>query len=164
MPLSDFAVVRDHSSKRHLTPLIALLIGLLLLTVCGRRAPVVEAEMTPVAGGMVTPNEAAADDAADDNAAEGVTEAVSAPEAANGLLIGQRVMVKLPDGVTLHADAAGDSLILQRYAVGEALEVLEPSGDYADYPISIDGQEWVRVRAGDGLVGWLPVDAVNSEE
>ena len=76
---------------------------------------------------------------------------MSAPEAVNVFLIGQRVVVKLPDGVTLHADAADDSLILQRYAVGEALEVVEPSGDYADYPISIDGQEWVRVRAGDRL-------------
>ena len=155
MPLSDLAVVRDHFSKRPLAPLVALLIGLLLLTACGRRAPAVEVEMTPVAGGMVTPNEAAADDA--------VAE-VSAPEAANVLLVGQRVVVKLPDGVTLRADAADDSLILQRYAIGEALEVLEPSGDYADYPISIGGQEWVRVRAGDGLVGWLPIDAVNSEE
>ena len=71
MPLSDIAVVRDHLSKRRLALLVALLIGLLLLTACGRQAPAVEVEMTPVAGGMVTPNEAAADDAS----AEDVTEA-----------------------------------------------------------------------------------------
>ncbi len=160
MPLSDIAVVRHHLSKRHMAPLVALLIGLLLLTACGRHAPAVEVEMTPVAGGMVTPNEAAADDAATVD----VAEAAGVPEVASVLFVGQRVTVTLPDGVTLRADAADDALILQRYAVGEALEVVEPSGDYEDYPITIGGQEWVRVRAGDGLVGWLPIDAVNSEE
>jgi hypothetical protein len=41
--------------------------------------------------------------------------------------------------------------------------VLAPSGDYADYPVVVDGVGWVRVRAADGLVGWVQSELVEEQ-
>jgi len=40
------------------------------------------------------------------------------------------------------------------------LEVLDPDGDVDSYPVVIDGQSWLRVRAADGLVGWVKAQQV----
>lgn len=60
----------------------------------------------------------------------------------------------------MHMDAGADTPVMEVYAAGALLTVLEPSGEYPMYPVAADGRKWVRVRAGDGLVGWVPLDAV----
>jgi hypothetical protein len=65
--------------------------------------------------------------------------------------------------VEVHADASQGALILDSVGNGAVLEVLDPSGDYAGYPVEVDGHGWVRVRAEDGLVGWVMTDQVEAQ-
>lgn len=58
--------------------------------------------------------------------------------------------------VMIFAEPNRDGQVLDSYAAGMELVVLEPGGDFAAYPVVIDGTGWVRVRAGDGLAGWTP--------
>jgi hypothetical protein len=65
--------------------------------------------------------------------------------------------------VEICADATTGSMVLDSYGPGVALEVVDPSGDYGDYPVEADGHGWVRVRATDGLVGWVMTDQVEAQ-
>jgi hypothetical protein len=57
--------------------------------------------------------------------------------------------------VTLYADAVEASPRFGVYDAGTVLTVVEAGGDYAAYPVEVDGARWYRVRAPDGLVGWV---------
>jgi len=61
--------------------------------------------------------------------------------------------------LALHLEAGTDSPVMEVYAAGAQFVVLEPAGDVPSYPALVNGRKWVRVRAGDGLVGWIPLDA-----
>lgn len=124
---------------------IALLI-VVFLAACGgdddsAATPTVEA--TPAAGGMVMPTTAADAQAA-----------TPAPTVAPVWLIGD-VVQALPDQqVRLYTDATTSAVVMGVYAPGTQFTVLDPSGDYALYPVENAGQLWYRLRAADGLVGW----------
>jgi hypothetical protein len=62
--------------------------------------------------------------------------------------------------LTLYADATLDATVLDAIAPSTTLTVLEPSGDFTAYPVLRDGHNWVRVRAVDGLAGWIVADSV----
>ena len=62
--------------------------------------------------------------------------------------------------LTLYAGVATDAPVLDSYGAGVALTVIEPTGDYSGYPVVADGHGWVRVRAADGLVGWVMTDTL----
>ncbi len=64
-------------------------------------------------------------------------------------------MATTTDALRLYADAARSSLVLNVIAQGEGVTITEASGNYATYPVEVDGIAWVRVRAGDGLAGWV---------
>lgn len=49
---------------------------------------------------------------------------------------------------------------LAEYAAGDLLTVVEPPGDIATYPVELNGVLWYRVRAADGLVGWVMADGI----
>ena len=57
--------------------------------------------------------------------------------------------------IAVVGDAAGSAPVLEVYAAGSSFTVLEPGLDKGAYPILADGASWVRVRAGDGLAGWV---------
>jgi hypothetical protein len=106
-------------------------------------------EATPAAGGMVMPT------AASDTAVEAPTPAQVATEL---LLIGDRVQVIVDEGLRLYSDAKEDAMVMSVYEPGAILTVLDPSGDYAIYPVDHAGRTWYRLRAPDGLVGWGAAD------
>jgi hypothetical protein len=70
------------------------------------------------------------------------------------------VLMNRADRIQLYADADIEASPLDSYARGGTFVVVEPTGDFDDYPIVVDEVQWVRVRAGDGLVGWTPMDAL----
>lgn len=143
--------------RNHLLPLFfAAALLLLLTTGCGRRAA--DLEMTPVAGGMAAPAE---DIAAVGEATSAPSDSQPAPAATPVVLApGVAIVLIAPSDTPLRADAAADALVFQSYAPGERMVIVEPSGEYAGYPVVNGGQEWYRVRAADGLVGWLPADVI----
>lgn len=57
--------------------------------------------------------------------------------------------------VPIYADADAASTVLEVYSPGAAFTVIEPAGTYAAYPVSAAGAEWLRVRASDGMAGWV---------
>jgi len=65
--------------------------------------------------------------------------------------------------LTLYANVTTDAPVLDSYGVGVALTVIEPSGDYTGYPVVAGGHGWVRVRAADGLVGWVTTDTLEAQ-
>lgn len=86
-----------------------------------------------------------------------VTEVQPATTAEAAPVFDPGVVVQNATGdVLIFAEPNQDGQVLDSYAAGMELIVLEPGGDFAAYPVVIDGMGWVRVRAGDGLVGWTP--------
>ena len=60
--------------------------------------------------------------------------------------------------VPVYADATLDATVLDSYRAGVEFQVLPPGGDYSSYPVEVDGHGWARIRAADGLVGWVMTD------
>ncbi len=60
----------------------------------------------------------------------------------------------------LYAVADPEALTLAEYAVGDRFTVLGPPGDITVYPVELSGVRWYRVRAQDGLVGWVMADGI----
>ena len=78
---------------------------------------------------------------------------------------GQTATALDPLGRTLEmrADASLSSPLLMVMKAYAPLTVIEPTGDYARYPVSNDGIDWVRVRCQeDGLVGWVNADLLTA--
>ncbi len=138
-----------------------------------------EIEITPIVGGATaptaTPAAALTASAATTNSSEGNAEnvenvenvdeavvdspdAVSEPtaEPPDLLQVGQRVTLLPGQSLTLYADASTTATPLVTYnAAPLDLVVIEPSGDYAGYPVENEGQQWYRLRDENGLVGWV---------
>ncbi|MBX3013536.1 MAG: SH3 domain-containing protein [Caldilineaceae bacterium] len=131
---------------------VSLLIVVLVVACGGSDEPETPptSEATPAAGGMVMPTAAAVETVTQP------TEPAPAVPALAALLIGDTVTTG--QEVRLRTDAAANAAIMHVYGVGEQFTILDPSGDYAIYPVEKDGQLWYRLRAADGLVGWSIAD------
>lgn len=133
---------------------IPFLIFMLLVVACGgdnqEAAPPTPAT-TPAAGGMVMPTAASTPAAA----------ATPAPVGTDPWLSGDRVQVLADEGLRLYSDASDDAFVMSVYTQGAYLTVLDPSGDYAMYPVDYAGRLWYRLRAPDGLVGWGAADQLS---
>lgn len=81
-------------------------------------------------------------------------EPTAAPRLAPGATVSALATLRV------YADADPAAPVLAEYAAGAAFTVLEPGGDYAAYPVVVAGIPWYRVRAEDGLAGWVMGDRV----
>jgi len=171
---------------RHSLLLVLMLIVALSITACGRRPQPPEVAATPASGSIEVPaedeatsSEAITDtatveesDTGDAGASDADSEAGSdaadadapAEEVAAPMAAGLQVVIVDPAGTRVRADAGENAPVLHLFAAGEVMETLKPSGDYDAYPVTVDGLDWVRVRAADGLVGWVAVDAIEAAE
>ncbi len=109
-------------------------------------------EATAAVTGMVMPTPAQSE--APTTAAVPTAE----PAAVEALFIGDTVQSLPEQEVRLYNDATATAPVLSVYVPGAQFTVLDPSGDYAIYPVERDGRVWYRLRAPDGLVGWGAVD------
>jgi hypothetical protein len=163
-----------------------LLVAALLLASCGDDGktptpmPAATVDVTVESGGMALNTSVAATDAPAQAPAGMATEmpaelaaqmpASPTPEAEKSVLaspVAQEVLV--PDtpvvayGVLrLYADVDPNGQRLAQYEAGAEFIVVEP-GDYETYPVDMNGVRWYRVRAQDGLVGWVMADAVGEK-
>jgi len=69
--------------------------------------------------------------------------------------VGQVIVIELRIGPS---DSAS---IMETYGGGALFDVLEPLGSGDQYPVIASDTAWIRVRAQDGLVGWIDIMDVN---
>ncbi len=63
-----------------------------------------------------------------------------------------------PEGIRLRAGPGLDNATLEIFNDGTIFEILPKPGNVSEYPVEADGYTWWRVRAKDGLVGWVASD------
>jgi hypothetical protein len=140
---------------------VVVLAIIVLLVACGGNDEPVEpptVEATPAAGGMVMPTLVVAETGVVTESVVVDPQAAAPPSVA--LLIGDAVAAQADQGLRLYNDATATAMVMNVYATGEQLTVLDPSGDYASYPVENGGRLWYRLRAPDGLVGWGAADQI----
>lgn len=62
--------------------------------------------------------------------------------------------------VRLYAAAEPETITLAEYEAGDRFTIMGPPGDLLVYPVELSGVRWYRVRAFDGLVGWVMADGI----
>ena len=163
---------------------MGLLLAALLLGGCGgdNETPTATPTVPPVAvavesGGMalkpVTEPSAAGPSQATPTAQEPTPEPTPIPEPTQTPVpttlptpIAQEVLapdtqVAAGSTLRLYADADADAPPLAQYDAGTEFVVVEPGDDFTAYPVEQNGVRWYRVRADDGLVGWVMADAIS---
>ena len=144
----------------------AMLFSVLLIAGgCGGNEQAAATEVPPAitaeTGGMALGGTAESTDAAAAPSSDATTEAAAAtvepsPEptvAAPVLDVG--ALITAADRVDVYADADPTAQRFGEYPAGTVLTVVEAGGEFAGYPVEVDGLRWYRVRAPDGLVGWV---------
>lgn len=122
-----------------------------LLAACGGGSEEITptVDVTPAAGGMVVPTETPASTESTDTVATPQNGSISE-------LFLPGAVVVVADSARLYTDADRNAVVMNQYGAGASFTILEPSGDYDAYPVDVAGEGWYRLRAEDGLVGWLP--------
>lgn len=64
----------------------------------------------------------------------------------------------------MRLDASPSAGVMETYATGAAFDVLEPVDPFDSYPVNVGDIAWLRVRAEDGLVGWINASHVSIED
>jgi hypothetical protein len=96
------------------------------------------------------PSSAATEKATTEATAEALAEA---PAAAPVLDAGAPITAV--GTIDVYADADPTAPRFGEYPAGTVLTVVEVGSDFGGYPVEVDGRRWYRVRAPDGLVGWV---------
>lgn len=139
--------------RRFLMPL-ALALLIFLLAACGGEAtptPAPPAALAVETGGMALPGSAGA--AA--SPAPAAAEAPPAPAATERSPLAAGAEIVSSDAAVLYAEPDPAAARFAEYAAGSRFTVIEADGDHLEQPVIVDGQRWYRVRAEDGLVGWM---------
>ncbi|MEZ4832904.1 MAG: hypothetical protein R2873_13085 [Caldilineaceae bacterium] len=82
---------------------------------------------------------------------------------------GQRVIVANTEGqgIRLRNQPNRGALTLEIIEEGAAFTVLNPDGDYTEYPVEADGYRWYRIQIadspGENLTGWAAADFLQAE-
>ena len=138
---------------------VILLMIWLIITGGGRAALPVE-QGTPVAGGAALPTEAPA--------AESELPPTAEPTVRPVFTQGSAVLaggLALEGGqIRVHAEPSTYATTYGAFERGSAFTVMEPTGDFVDYPIEVDDTEWYRVRTEQGLVGWVDARFLDAAE
>ena len=133
--------------------LLAALVSLMLvLAGCGsdeQVSPTPPIEVTVETGGMALPG------SVESGAATNTTESVAAPAATEKAVLSVGAMVVARDEADIFAEPDQAAARFAQYAAGSQFTIVEPDGEFTMYPVEVDGQHWYRVRAEDGLVGWV---------
>lgn len=103
------------------------------------------------------PAESTAAGTADATAATaGETTPAASPEATTPPPVWEPgAQISAKDTTDVYADADPTAPRFGEYPAGTLLTVVEAGGDFGGYPVEVDGRRWYRVRAPDGLVGWV---------
>jgi hypothetical protein len=127
---------------------------LFALTACGGNETasptVLPAAVTAETGGMALPGAPSAG-----AAASTTVTATPAPPATEPPLLAAGAVITAAGSVVVYAEPDPAALRFGAYKAGSRFTVIEPDGDRAEYPVVVAGQRWYRVRAEDGLVGWV---------
>ena len=94
---------------------------------------------------------------------EPISETAPATGTALVFEVGATVQKSAGEAV-VYAEPSTEAPVMDTYAPGAALTVLEPGSDFTGYPVVVDDAGWVRVRAADGLVGWTPATGLSLAE
>lgn len=157
------------------TALTVVLLALALSACGGEATPtpavsavVVESGVTPLTpsalrtgGGAEADNTAAAEIDNKTEAAPFETEESAPAPASDGFPI-----LNVDDEVTargtlrIYAAAEPNVPTLDEYAAGDRFTILGPPDDVTIYPVELAGVRWYRVRAVDGLAGWVIADGI----
>lgn len=99
------------------------------------------------------------DDAATTTPTEGEAGAADATSGGFPLLnVGDEVVAR---GILrIYAAAEPNAPTLDEYRAGDRFTILGPPDDVTIYPVELAGVRWYRVRAVDGLVGWVIADGI----
>ncbi|MBI1294559.1 hypothetical protein GC175_06335 [bacterium] len=82
---------------------------------------------------------------------------------------GQRVVVTntVGQGIRLRNQPGTGALTLEIIQEGAVFTVLNPDGDFAQYPVEADGYRWYRIQVADtpesNLTGWAAADFLAAE-
>ena len=144
-----------------------LLIGALVVAACGRDespTPVVAPKVTVQTGVIVlTP------DVTGVNPQSGAESEGSAPPNATVTGPGIAGLLKVLDPGTevqalgmlrLYAAPEPTAATLDEYVAGATFTIIASPDDLGPYPVELNGVRWYRVRAADGLVGWVIADGI----
>lgn len=63
----------------------------------------------------------------------------------------------------VYAEPDMQALRFAEYGAGSRFTVVEPDGDHTAYPVVAGGAGWYRVRAEDGLVGWVNAQSLDGD-
>lgn len=136
----------------------ALLAVLLTVGACGGgEEPAATTPAVTVETGGMSLGDAAAEGtpaSGEESAAASATLEAPAP-AVEAPVLDAGAVITAPGRVAIYADADPAAARFGQYEAGTVLTVLEAGGGYTAYPVVVDDRRWYRVRAPDGLVGWV---------
>ena len=141
-----------------------LLIGVLVLAGCNRDqtpTPVVAPEVTVQTGVIaLTPDVMGANPSGGEGSAP-PNATVTGPGIA-GLLkvLEPGAEVQALGMLRLYAAPDPTAATLDEYSAGAPFVIIASPDDLGPYPVEINGVRWYRVRAADGLVGWVIADGI----
>lgn len=140
------------------------LIGMLALAGCDRNAtptPVVAPEVTVQTGVIELTSDVAGANPPDTAGSAPSDGPVTGPDIA-GLLkvLEPGTEMQALGMLRLYAAPEPTAATLDEYRAGATFVVIASPDDLGPYPVELNGVRWYRVRAADGLVGWVIADGI----